>query len=240
MNISLLCPTRGNVRGLRRLLDSLSDLTEYPEQVELLLKVDLDDPELPSIKRLLCEYDTVQHSLYIEERTDDLTKDYHNYMAVRAKGVLLMAFNDDARMATPGWDHRLMEALGTRTYAFVRVKDTTPGRHRFPCFPVLTKTLVDALGWYFCPGPRMWGSDNLLWGLYQHSGLVVNCLDVVVEHARRPDAARDARHSAKYWEDYRNRVFPYDLTPAMMTLYRKGIVTKRVVDNIDLKTGAEV
>jgi len=240
MNISLLCPTRGNLRGLRRMLDSLNDLTEYPEQVELLLKADLDDPELPRIKQLLHSYDTIQHSLYIEERSERLIDDYYNWLAARAKGALIMAYNDTARMLTPGWDHRLMEAARGHAYALIATRDTTRGKQRFPCFPVLTRPLMEAIGSFFFPGVRMWGSDGLLWQFCRDAQLVVPCPEVMIEHVhdQSPErAAKNKRYTEAFNADCKSGVLPYDCTRYLMKLYRMSVVKERYIKGVDLANG---
>lgn len=138
--VSLLLPSRHRFKDLRNALQRLIDMTAKPEQVELVLGLDLDDMDsLSQLGTLSPELDT---SVLIQPHGQGYMGLYHliNRMAQVAHGHLLLFYSDDAVMQTLHWDLVL-----------------EPSRHRlcvlkadmqqdYNLFPIVSKALVEMMG----------------------------------------------------------------------------------------------
>ena len=98
--ISVLCPTRMRPGALKRSLDSLLETANGP--LEFQLAVDNDDPTDYSQFGAYSPYKG--RVLHVERFGYAQLHDYYNLLAERATGDWLLLWNDDALMATPGWD----------------------------------------------------------------------------------------------------------------------------------------
>ena len=115
--ISMLLPARARPTNLRTSVASLFRLAADPSCVEVLLRLDDDDPHLADELRILGEM----------RREFDLSADrivawtgprlgypkmhhYYNGLAERARGDWLFIWNDDIDMVSAGWDRLLLDA----------------------------------------------------------------------------------------------------------------------------------
>src|SRR4051812_47326546 len=102
---SLIVPTRQRVPPLRRFLASLAETAARPEQLEVLLVVDEDDPASQEVR---CGGLNVRTVVV----PPGLTMGALNAAGYEASsGRYLMLLNDDVVARTAGWDERMRECF---------------------------------------------------------------------------------------------------------------------------------
>lgn len=105
IRISLITPTRNRPQDLTNVLNSLMEMTTHRETIEVLLAVDKCDPVmLPLIKSFEEEYRAINVKFFIVDRSDHISKDYFNFLSLKAQGRWVMCINDDSIFMTKGWD----------------------------------------------------------------------------------------------------------------------------------------
>ena len=142
--ISFLLPTRGKPDLARRFLRSLHETAHQPEEIEVILGVDEDDPQSHSIT----------HEGLAVKRVilpPGLTMGALNRACFEAStGRYVMLINDDVIVRTPGWDtaiYRTFAAFGD-DIALVHVNDLL-FQERLCTFPVLSRKACLEIG--ICP-----------------------------------------------------------------------------------------
>lgn len=185
MDFSFILPSRGEHDALKLMLDSFERTTKKKNQLEFLILFDEgtaeDSPEF--IKKQKYNF---KIGCYYRPKSDWWTRDYLNFLADRATGENICAFNDDAWMKTVGWDdkiRKLIKESGWSLY-FIDIPDSAriKYRHNFPCFPMITKKGVGVLGYYFDPRVKIYPADCMLFEIYQHSGRIIKANDVYIQH----------------------------------------------------------
>ncbi|MFE9735462.1 glycosyltransferase family 2 protein [Streptomyces sp. NPDC005863] len=103
--ISVLLPSRGRPQPLTDTVSGLLDLADHPDGIQILIAADPDDT--PTLHAALPGQATIWAApqRYGYPRLHE----YVNRLAEQAAGDWLMLWNDDARMLTAGWDHRIEE-----------------------------------------------------------------------------------------------------------------------------------
>jgi hypothetical protein len=107
--ISVLLPTRGRPHSLQESVNSLVDLADDIEQVEILCAVDPDDESAIKVCRELRKVWQVSSFIAPWRYGYGRLHEYFNFLASEATGDWLMLWNDDARMVTEGWDTIITE-----------------------------------------------------------------------------------------------------------------------------------
>lgn len=138
--VSFLIPSRHNIQGLKSTLLDLISKSQCPQQIELVLGVDLDDEEtIRELERLPTGF---SQTILIRPRGQGY-KDLNilaNQLAQLASGKLLFFFSDDSRIGPLYWDNFLNPFL---SYLCV-LKPLTPDLVNV--FPVVSKQFVNILG----------------------------------------------------------------------------------------------
>ena len=112
--VSFLLPTRGRPEQLKRAVASLYDNALSRDSLEVLIKLDDDDPE--SLEAARCLVSTYPN---INVGSGPRGNGYHdlhhwfNDMAYGAHGDWLFIFTDDAVMKTEHWD-QVLQSVGTK------------------------------------------------------------------------------------------------------------------------------
>lgn len=144
VDISVLLPTRNRPELLSRSVDSLLDLAEDPDSIEILLAVDPDAPAwLLRGKALVWTAP--------ERYGGSRMQEYYNRLATLASGEWLMLWNDDAAMLTPGWDAVVRAHPGLCLW--LDHMGTGPGHCNM--FPIWPKAWTDRLGRIADGSPRV-------------------------------------------------------------------------------------
>lgn len=143
--ISLLLPSRGRPQNIERLAQSAVNRASNPDDVELVVMLDDDDPT---------NYDQLNAPntklLYTKRQT--LSK-YWNLAYQQAKGPIYMHCGDDIVFQTDGWDDKVKEAFDRYPDKIVLIfgDDGDPNKEKnFGTHSFIHKNWVDAVG-YFVP-----------------------------------------------------------------------------------------
>jgi glycosyltransferase involved in cell wall biosynthesis len=100
--ISLIVPTRGRPQGMRAFLESVYTHASAPQNIEVIMIVDEDDPASQAIAfenlRLV--------KIVVPPGLNMGALNMTGYRAARGKYIMLT--NDDARIQTPAWDERTL------------------------------------------------------------------------------------------------------------------------------------
>lgn len=180
-SISILLPTRGRPALLRRLLDSIAATAEEPHRLEIVLRLDEDDPASHDLDHPLL---TVRKLIAPPAKMGAMIRAAYD----ASGGRYVMFLNDDAVCRTPGWDAALAGALARfpDRVALAWCNDLFRGP-AMPNFPMLSRESCEAMGG-ICPGE--YGRDYVdthLFDIFRklqalgHDRLVY-LPEVVVEH----------------------------------------------------------
>ena len=145
MKISVLLPTRGRTTALQVSINSLLDLADQPDQIEVLLAMDRDDESTVQWVRehILPHRPTVQLHLFRRMGYQKIHI-YVNTLAGIAQGDWLMAFNDDAQMETSGWDS-LVYKHDDHPMPLLRIPCSN-FQHPFALFPIVKRQWLEVNG----------------------------------------------------------------------------------------------
>jgi glycosyltransferase involved in cell wall biosynthesis len=146
--ISLLLPSRGRPDNVRRLVESVRETASQPNNVEIVVAIDDDDPEL--MRYLHPGLYSVQSQVFSTERTT--LSEYWNLAYKKASGDILGHMGDDIVMKTPGWDTIVTEAFDQYPDKIVLVygDDGDPTHANFGTHSFVSRRWVETLG-YMCP-----------------------------------------------------------------------------------------
>jgi Glycosyl transferase family 2 len=146
MKTSVLIPSRGNLAGLTRTVESLFQKADNPEDVEVLVRVDDDDP-LP--------YNSLAESGLVKiiraPSFGYAAQEYYNECFARSTGDLIWPLNDDVIIESQGWDRAFSAALEKIPYGVAGCN--VVGDYYQWCFPMLRREVCDAQG-CFCLSPE--------------------------------------------------------------------------------------
>lgn len=138
--ISLLLPTRGRPELLRRFLESLLARSERPEQVEVIVYADADDPPSHGF-----QIEGLQVRTLVGPRLS--MGDYNTACLRQSSGDIVVLGNDDVVIQTRGWDRKLREmhaAMQDGVY-LAYPNDLFKGRG-LSAFPILSRKACELLG----------------------------------------------------------------------------------------------
>lgn len=145
IDISLLVPTRGRPKLLRRLFESLADTTSRIEKIEIVLYIDDDDFPTHEVT-----HPPLQLIKLIKSHGEKMGR--MNQMCYEAShGRFVMLMNDDVVFRTKAWDARVLDA-------FTRFPDDAAlvygnDLHRqesVATLPIVSRAVCDVLGG-ICP-----------------------------------------------------------------------------------------
>jgi hypothetical protein len=143
-DISLILPTRGRPALARRFLDSVARTADVPEQLEVVLYVDEDDPPSHAISHP--DFDIVK-LVRPRARMGAITQAC--YQATTGRYVMLV--NDDVVCQTLAWDTAVLARLESYPddIALVWGNDLFRG-NRLPSHPILSRAACEIIG-RVCP-----------------------------------------------------------------------------------------
>jgi hypothetical protein len=142
--LSLIVPTRGRPRMLQRMLASAAATARNPEQLEIVLVTDEDNPvRAREIPRLAVKEVAGPPGRTMGKMNND------GYAA--SSGEYVMLLNDDVVIRTRGWDRTILHCFRRfpDPIALVHVNDTLI-RDYLCTFPVLSRAYCELIG-AICP-----------------------------------------------------------------------------------------
>jgi hypothetical protein len=195
VDITVLCPTRGNPTALREAYFSFRD-TAMERSSRFVAVVDESDP-------LLGDYVTICEDT-VDLRIDLVPRDVSgsmnaalNYAAMRwvDRCWVLGFIGDDHRFRTKGWDRTINTVMAETGGGFVYGNDLFQGE-ALPTEVFISSKIVSALGWFGLPGAKHLYLDNTWKLLGDRADCLYYLPDVVIEHMH-PAAGKgdwDANH----------------------------------------------
>lgn len=172
-DLLVITPTRHRPASARRLAEAIAATAQ--EKTVLVLAIDDDDDSCFGLKlpptvilyrgpRRTCGAWTNRIATGIGQA----------YLAVASLG-------DDHVPETPGWDTMLLDAIGATGAGIAYGNDTLQGQN-LPTAPVISSSIVAALGWMFYPGCRSLFCDNVWKDLGEGAGCLAYVPGVVIRH----------------------------------------------------------
>lgn len=189
--IAVLIPSR--MRPLR-LLKAISSIMETAsgDNVEILLRLDRDDPTMPMVFSAFPFNSGVE--IYIGERGRgyaELNKFYAELEEWCWYQDWIVCFNDDSQMLTKGWDEELLRVPSHVNLAQFRIENVGELPEGGP-FPAWRRGCFKRYGYEMIPDPVDYHIDKIL---CKDNREPWHCLDAVIRHERDNDEEL-AKHRA--------------------------------------------
>lgn len=145
--ISLLLPSRQRPQNIQRLWESVIHTADKPDDIEIIVYLDKDDPQLDSYLELKLKNVT----FYTTKRT--VLSEYWNKAYKKAKGPIFMHCGDDIIFRTKGWDTTVKQAFkeSNDKLIFVHGDDGGGNGPNFGTHGFIHKNWVDISGFFVPP-----------------------------------------------------------------------------------------
>jgi hypothetical protein len=139
-SITVIAPTRGRWDMLQSSVDSLFSKAANPDNIEVLIRRDEDDPCLPCFHAHGKRVKVISGPRHGYRQLQK----YYNELAEMATGDWIFLWSDDGVMETEGWDEKIHQhGGGFRILKPEMVNSPTP---ELNLFPVVSRKLYDLLG----------------------------------------------------------------------------------------------
>lgn len=217
--ISILCPTRERARRARDYYYHLIEKTQHSNDVELLLYVDNDDPQLKKYQELFPStlthdalHQILPYTLIIGEPIS-VSKSW-NVLAERCFGNILLMGNDDLMPKTGGWDTVLREvdrSYEDKIYCAFFDDGINHGNHC--AFPAVSRIWYETLG-YFTPGHigfRFLCNDTWIFDVAKKINRVQYIPEVLIEHQHFTKTGIKDSTVKRHRDDVNGTTIPHDL-----------------------------
>jgi glycosyl transferase/beta-hydroxylase protein BlmF len=175
VKFSLLCPTRGRVKGAKELLDSALSTADDPSRVEVLFYVDSDDELAEEYKRVLGDRVTIGEPMSVSKSW--------NIIAGKCTGDILIMANDDIVYRTQGWETKIAkEASKFEDGIYCMWTEDGINGPNHCAIPIVSRKWYETLG-YFTPGIfKFFFNDTWLMDIGRKVGRLHYIEDVLMEH----------------------------------------------------------
>ncbi len=180
--LSMIVPTRGRPAQLRRLLASLATTADRPQDLEVVLVIDTDDP---------ASLEVSGNGLSLKQVTvpPGLRMGALNMAGYEASaGRYLMLLNDDVIARTPGWDSHLRTCFAAFPdgILLVHVNDTV-FQKALCTFPIVSHVFCNLAGGVCPPTYRRYRIDDHIEDIFNLLGVLgerrsLYLPDVIFEH----------------------------------------------------------
>lgn len=139
--ISILLPSRNRPENIERLWNSVKDTADNVDDIEIVIAVDNDDPQLEAYKKW---------KPIIMDRT--VLSVYWNKCYEAARGPIFMHAGDDIIFRTKGWDTAVLQAFNEHpdNIVFVHGDDGGGNGQNFGTHGFIHRDWAEAVG-YFVP-----------------------------------------------------------------------------------------
>lgn len=181
--ISILTPSRNRPQGLKELCESLFDNAENPNQIEVIVYLDLDDSHISEYVDYLNELSTrYTNPAKIIIGPKLVLSDYPNKLLQIASSNIFMNLGDDMRCRAQNWDTEIVTAINQYPdkINFVYVDDGYWGPNLASHWAI-HRNYVECLG-YFAPPIFGYGfADTWVMEVAQKVGRI-EFLPILFEH----------------------------------------------------------
>ncbi len=191
--ISILTPTRGRPDNVKRLVDSIFNTAKFPDQIEILFYVDLDDQSFPS--------EILSENVRLIRGPRMWLSVLQNILYANCRGEIIMYSGDDLVFKTKAWDEAVTSAM--RSYpdklALIYANDLATYGESLATHGFIHREWIDTVGIFLAPGR---GSLSDLWvtDVARKLGRLHYLRDVHIAHVhyRQGDATAEFDETYKY------------------------------------------
>ena len=177
---SLLAPSRNRAGKLKKFIQSVFDLSEFKNRVEILVYIDLDDPGISDYRSL--ETSLPCNVTFIYGEPVKVSKSW-NILAEQCTGDVLIMGSDDVVYCTHGWDTLLEKELAHYAddiYCAWMEDNINGAKHC--AFPIVSRRWYETLG-YFTPEALHIGYvDTWIFDIAQRAGRCHFMPHIVAKH----------------------------------------------------------
>lgn len=207
MEITVLCPTRGNPAALLEAYHSFRD-TAMEKSSRFVAVVDEDDPSLKDYVTMAEDMVDLRIDLVPRGESGTMNKAL-NYAAMRWKdrANVIGFIGDDHRFRTKGWDRVIGQVMADQDGGFVYANDLFQGES-LPTQVFISSKIVGALGWFGPPACKHLYLDNTWKLLGDRADCLYYLPDVVIEHMH--PAAGKGEWDANHIRVNASEVYAYD------------------------------
>lgn len=179
-DFTIIIPTRGRPESLSRLLQSIVNNVSDINNFDVIIRCDNDDKQMEKYSGFKGEFEYVQ-------RGNSLVSDYINPMALKANGKYIWFLADDCEIETEDWDLIIRDSIDSsgKVVFFGDTYDSSRdlnGVGQFPGFPVISRELINYMGFFFDPRIMNWGADKYTHGIYKEAGFVIDMQSIRIKH----------------------------------------------------------
>lgn len=182
MSLLVITPSRGRPQQFGEMVAAVHRLSTEPD-TWVAAGFDKDDPALTGYLQLI-EKESFPRLVYTVGNRDTLSG-WTNTLtrAHRHCGDYLASFGDDHLPRTAGWDTAFTRAIKSmdQGIGIVYGDDLAMGE-RLPTAPVVSRDIVERLGWFTYPKCGHYCVDNIWKDLGQGAGCLKYVPEVVIEH----------------------------------------------------------
>ena len=173
MRLLTICPTRNRIQLFREMYDSFKTTSSSA----MIVALDEDDPQFEEYKDFLTE----NHQPFFECMPDTVTNHFNMCYRCLPNYDFYHLTNDDVLYSTKDWDVKAMNLLTEKGGGIAYGNDMLQGQN-LPTFPIISKAVVDAVGWIQEPGLERLCGDCV----WNEIGRMAKCLhympDLLIEH----------------------------------------------------------
>jgi hypothetical protein len=180
----VICPTRGRVELFKQMVKSFVETKSECTSLEACL--DGDDPK---ISDYITECAISNISFHISNRKS-VTKHINDAYERNYQYNYYHITNDDVIYHTKLWDLTLMQKLEDEGGGISYGKDLLWENGELPTFPVISKNVVNALGWLQYPGLDRYFGDTVWGEIGRFSKSLYYIPDVIIEHKHHINGKR--------------------------------------------------
>lgn len=156
--ISILCPTRGRLVEFRRMLVSALENATHSRRIEIVARLDEDDPHEADYRR-----GSVESEVRLITGPRVVLSEMWNECYRQSEGEILMHCGDDIIFRTPGWDSIVREtfAASQDKILLVHGDDCSPNTDALATHGFIHRRWVETVGYFV---PPLFSSDwNDVW-----------------------------------------------------------------------------
>lgn len=193
INYTLVHPSRGRPR---QAFDAMSKwVKNCTSNVQYILSLDKDDPARPMYYTLFLRMPTNINARIIENENKNLVDAIQQAVPL-ITGDCVISISDDFDCPA-GWDKQLERIIGAKESYAIRVQDTiTKSGDRIMTLPILSKSVIDRLGYIYYPEYTGMFADNDLYEVCNRLGILVNAfLTFPHNHWVNRKAVKDATYN---------------------------------------------
>jgi hypothetical protein len=174
--ISILIPTRERSIKFERFLKSILKTTLKKNRCEVLILIDLDDPEKNRYLEIIKNYNECQIDIKIYHDALNTHAKRNNLLAQKSTGDILFPANDDMLFVTENWDQLLdIEfSKNKKNYPLcVWVNSGNKYPYLFCHYPIVNRIWYQKLGYIGCELFNFWYLDTWICDLAKRSNFFI-------------------------------------------------------------------